>query len=169
MPTSLIEHKTSKINVRKVTAVEVGVMLEGIASRNPERVYRQVPFNASDGFDAGESECAYFDADGAPSCIIGHAFDELIRAGRIPEREFGAAMFVQHSDRARCTGEPINFENVAGLRSRLMVDAYFTLEALNIMAAVQDRQDWAVPWGEAVADALTMRADRLAGEELAAA
>lgn len=73
----------------------------------------------------GSGNCVYFEDDGTPSCIVGHAFADVLRAVAVDGDSYNA--------------EPV---------SALPLD--FTKRALAYLNAAQTAQDGGQPWGEAL-------------------
>lgn len=77
-----------------------------------------------------DGNCAYFEYDNSPSCIVGHALAS----------EFQAAGIVYGS-----------FENTDAIGSTSVL-AKVDIEplAVNYLSTVQEQQDFGIPWAEAV-------------------
>lgn len=99
-----------------------------------ERLKAVVPLDSRNHEDLTSPErCQYFELDGSPSCIIGHAFADELRAA-------GVEAGTDHN------GQGIDFLVRQGL---LRIEQ----DALRYLVGVQTDQDGGMPWAEAVEDA----------------
>lgn len=102
-----------------ITLDEVKRRVRAVAAERPEYVYQMV-----------NDQCLYFNPDGTPSCLVGHALaDELRAAGVSPGN--------------RWNGKGIYF-----LIGEL--DLPIDQAARHYLSGVQSAQDSFTPWGQAV-------------------
>ena len=99
-----------------------------------EAIERVRPFVEARPDYLAECECAYFDPEDKPLCIVGHAFAEELRAAGV--------------------GQGI----MNGTAIDALIDARtvpnFDEEARNFLSVLQTLQDTSRTWGEAFAEAL---------------
>lgn len=105
-----------------ITLTEAQTRLRKLAADRPDYVYERP--------NAGDGPCVYFAEGDTPSCIVGHAFADELRARGINHYHPGNTLAVRFLSALRLEGV-----------------------ARDYVAEVQGAQDSGVPWGRAVAEA----------------
>lgn len=102
-----------------ITLAEARHRLESLALHQPDKVA---------GGDA--ITCRYFEYDGSPSCLVGHAFAEELKTAGIV---FGT------------------WENEDGINSRSILEKIsIEPDAVTYLSIAQEQQDFGQTWGDAV-------------------
>jgi hypothetical protein len=78
----------------------------------------------------GNGQCVYFESDGTPSCLIGHALEAELRS----------------------IGTATSVANELGIEAQ-QFEGLLTLDAMRYLASAQEAQDSGKPWGRALAQA----------------
>lgn len=101
-----------------------------IVSQRPDYVYPKVPTAVNGGIgDGNNMGCVYFDHLGQPSCLVGH---------------FLAAEGFEPKDVVE--GKPLDYQQ--------QLVEHFDSEAWELLQIAQHYQDFGLPWGKALAEAV---------------
>ncbi len=118
--------------MREITYQEVLDMVTQVVDASPDYVYEKPEFIDQDGW--AHRKCAYYDAEGNPSCLVGQA---LHNAGIITPANFNGQL-------SHLNSEPI------GVVHHRIPGVKFDPQAMGFLREVQRQQDDGARWSVAL-------------------